>query len=87
MLIGLLSVTTTSSNMLIVYGKQNCGQCSFAKNYLDSNNISYDYKQLDKDFTREELKEKAPNARMFPVFSLDGKIYNTLDEVRKQLNN
>jgi len=58
--------------MITIYGKPNCIYCDQAKLLLNSHNLDYDYKELDRDFTREELLELNPNARTFPqVFDGD----------------
>lgn len=52
--------------MITIYGKPNCTYCEQAKLLLDSNNLSYTYKELDKDFTREDILKLNPNVRTFP---------------------
>lgn len=49
-----------------IYGKPNCAYCDAAKMLLDSKKIKYEYFELDKDFTREELMKLAPTARSYP---------------------
>ena len=58
---------------IIVYGKDACPQCVTAKTLMDRINnegITAVYKKLDTDFTLEELLEKFPDVRSFPVISV-----------------
>ena len=52
--------------MIVIYGKPDCTFCEQAKLLLDSQNIGYEYKELDKDFNKEDLLKLNPNARSFP---------------------
>lgn len=52
--------------MITIYGKKDCTFCEQAKMLLDSQNIGYEYKQLDKDFNREDILKLNPNAKTFP---------------------
>jgi glutaredoxin 3 len=66
-------------DMLIeIFGKTQCPFCDKAK-YLSQlakdeypEHVEFTYKQLDKDFTREELFEQFPTARTFPQVRIDG---------------
>lgn len=50
----------------IVYGKTNCPFCEKAKTLLTIKKEQFDYLVLDKDYTREELLELAPDAKTVP---------------------
>jgi glutaredoxin len=52
--------------MITIYGKPACPSCSKAKALCESRGLAFEYKQLDEDFTREQLFEKFPTARTFP---------------------
>ena len=54
--------------MFIIYGKQDCPQCDLAKNMCKSKNEEFEYKQLDVDYSLEELIELSPQpVRAVPV--------------------
>jgi len=55
-----------------VYSKDNCSSCTRAKGLLDRMKLKYEVKQLDVDFTREQLFELAPTARTYPQIFIDG---------------
>ena len=52
--------------MITIYGKLQCNFCTAAKTLCESRGLEYKYKQLDEDFTREEVLEIFPGARTFP---------------------
>ena len=64
--------------MVTIYGKSQCSSCEQSKAVLKSRNIEFEYKQLDKDYTMEELMDILDNLgmlgfRTFPLIVQDGK--------------
>jgi glutaredoxin len=57
--------------MIEVWGKSQCPSCEKTKRYLSSNKIDYIYKQLGKDFTREQIFEEFVSARTFPQVKIN----------------
>ena len=57
--------------MIKIYGKPQCPFCDRAKALAEREGYTYEYLQLDVDFTREELFEKFPSARTFPQITVD----------------
>ena len=58
--------------MIIIYGKTSCGYCDAAKKLCESRGYEYEYKQLNEDFTREDVMETFPGARTFPQIRVSG---------------
>ena len=56
-----------------IYGKKWCSYCYKAKQLCKRENLDFLYKELNKDFTREELLEQFPGAKTFPQIIMDGK--------------
>jgi glutaredoxin 3 len=54
-----------------IWGKENCGFCTAAKSLAESKGVSYIYKQMGVDFTRDEVFEQFPNARTFPQIKVN----------------
>jgi len=54
-----------------IWGKENCGFCTAAKSLAESKGISYVYKQMGVDFTRDEVFEQFPEARTFPQIKVN----------------
>jgi len=57
---------------VIIYGKTQCPYCDRAKALCEQREFNYTYKQLDVDFTAEEMKEEFPSARTFPQIIFNG---------------
>lgn len=53
-----------------IWGKPACGFCNMAKTYCEKNKLQYVYKELDKDFTREQVFETFPGAKTFPQIKI-----------------
>jgi glutaredoxin 3 len=58
--------------MIEIWGKPQCPHCDKAKAFCERNQLTYVYKQLDVDFTREEILENFPGARTFPQIIVGG---------------
>lgn len=58
--------------MIEIWGKPACPHCDQAKAYCERNGLKYTYKQLEVDFTRENLFEVFPTARTFPQIIVGG---------------
>jgi glutaredoxin len=58
--------------MIEIWGKPACPYCEAAKRLCESRNLKYVYKQLDVDFTRDEVLETFPGARTFPQIIVGG---------------
>ena len=69
-----------------IYGKPMCPFCDRAKALCVSEEYSFTYKQLDIDFTREELLEQFPSARTFPQIRIDGEAIGGYDQLVKWHN-
>ena len=55
-----------------IWGKQLCAFCDSAKMVCETRGYKYVYKELGKDFTREQVLEEFPGARTFPQIVIDG---------------
>ena len=70
-----------------IWGKQLCSFCDRAKYICESRGYNYVYKELDKDFTREQVLEEFPGARTFPQIKVNGNIVGTYMEFEEYLEN
>jgi len=59
-----------------------CPFCDRAKALCVSQEYQFTYKQLDIDFTREELLELFPDARTFPQIKIDGQRIGGYDQLK-----
>ena len=67
--------------MIEIWGKSNCPNCHKAKMFCETRNLDYIYKQLDVDFTREQVMDKFPTARVFPQVVINGKPIGSYDQM------
>ncbi|MBE27462.1 MAG: glutaredoxin [Saprospirales bacterium] len=58
--------------MITIWGKPACPSCLKAKAMCESHQFKFEYKELGKDFTREEVFETFPNAKTFPQIIVGG---------------
>ena len=56
---------------IVMYTKEDCSYCVKAKELLKSQGKEYIEQTLEKDFTRPALKAIFPNAKTFPVITID----------------
>lgn len=54
-----------------IWGKPACPSCTKAKQLCESRKFEYTYKELGKDFTREQVFEVFPEARTFPQIKIN----------------
>lgn len=68
-----------------IYSKPSCSQCDQAKMLLKMKGLEFTSKMLGVDFTLEQLKEKVPVARMFPVVFIDDTYVGSLKELKDKI--
>ena len=67
--------------MIEIYGKPVCPYCDKAKQLCEREGSEFVYRQLDVDFTREELFEQFPGARTFPQIKVEGENIGGYDQL------
>ena len=73
--------------MVEIWGKPQCPFCEKAKALCDNLNLNYVYKQLDVDFTREQVFEVFPTARTFPQIKINDKSIGGYDQLVEYVEN
>lgn len=81
---GEFKMCSDNPNVISIYGKEDCAACSQAKMILDGKGIAYAYKQLDEDYSMEDLMDVCatydlPLPRSFPM------VIGTVDSSVQQL--
>jgi glutaredoxin 3 len=66
----------------IIWSKENCPFCVQAKALLEMKGIEYEERNVQKDWTRDQLLEAVPNARTVPQIFLDDKLIGGFTELR-----
>jgi glutaredoxin len=67
----------------VVWSKDSCPFCVQAKALLESRGIEFEERNVQKDWTREQLLEAVPTARTLPQIFLDDKLIGGFTELRK----
>ena len=73
--------------MITIYGKPSCPSCTKAKALCEARDFKFEYKQLDVDFTREELFEVFPTARTFPQIIVGGNKVGGYEQMVEYIDN
>jgi glutaredoxin len=71
--------------MIEIWGKTNCSYCSAAKALCEQRGFAHTYKELDKDFNREEILEQFPAAKTFPQIRINGTPIGGFDNLKTYL--
>ena len=69
----------------VVWSKDACPFCVQAKALLESRGIEFEERNVNKDWTREQLLEAVPTARTLPQIFLDDTHIGGFTELRKHL--
>jgi glutaredoxin 3 len=81
-----LEYSIKANKMFVIYSKDNCVYCEKAKKLLEKNNMSYEELKYERDFTRDELLGKFPQARTFPqIETTDGDYVGGYDQLAERL--
>ena len=68
--------------MIQIWGKAECPHCHAAKQFCEQNDYNYEYRQLNVDFTREEVLAHFPGARTFPQIVINGEKIGGWDQLK-----
>ena len=69
----------------VVWSKDACPFCVQAKALLESRGIDYEERNVQHEWTREQLLEAVPTARTLPQIFLDDEYVGGFTELRKHL--
>jgi glutaredoxin 3 len=71
----------------IVWSKNDCPYCVQAKNLLNMKGIEFEERNVQKDWTKEQLLEAVPGARTLPQIFLDEEHVGGFTELKQRLTN
>lgn len=71
---------------VVVYSRDNCSYCAYAKNLLDIKKIAYEELKLNEDISRERILEMFPTAKTFPIITVDGFYIGGYTQLAEKLN-
>lgn len=69
----------------VVWSKDMCPYCVQAKKLLELKGIEYEERNINKDWTREQLLEAVPTARTLPQIFLDDECVGGFQELKQRL--
>jgi len=69
----------------IVWSKNQCPFCLQAKALLTQKGIDFEERNVQENWTREQLLEAVPTARTLPQIFLDDKLVGGFTELRRHL--
>ena len=69
----------------IVWSKNSCPFCDQAKKLLKLKNIEFEERNINEEWTREQLLESVPTARTLPQIFLDDNYIGGFTELRRHL--
>jgi len=69
----------------IVWSKQSCSYCVQAKALLDLKGITFEERNINKDWTLEQLLEAVPDAKTVPQIFLDDVLIGGFTELKNHL--
>ena len=58
--------------MIYIWGKPACPSCTKAKALCEQRGYEFEYRELGKDFDRDEVLAEFPEARTFPQIVVNG---------------
>jgi len=58
--------------MIYIWGKPACPSCTKAKVFCEQRKLEFEYRELGKDFERDEVLAEFPEARTFPQIVVNG---------------
>ena len=71
--------------MIEIFGKQWCSFSHKAKQLCKKEGLNFVYKQLNKDFSKEDLVKEFPGAKTFPQIRMDGENIGGYTELAAKL--
>ena len=69
----------------VVWSKNQCPYCEQAKALLKMKGIAFEERNIQTDFTKEQLLEAVPTARTLPQIFLDNEHVGGFTELRAKL--
>ena len=70
----------------IVWSKNSCPFCVQAKNLLKLKGIEFEERNINEEWTRQQLLEAVPTARTLPQIFLDDNYIGGFTELRRHLS-
>lgn len=69
----------------VIWSKDMCPYCVQAKKLLELKGLEYEERNINKDWTKEQLLEAVPTARTLPQIFLDDEYVGGFQELKQRL--
>jgi len=69
----------------VVWSKEACPFCLQAKNLLTLKGVEYEERNINKDWTKDQLLEAVPTARTLPQIFLGDEYVGGFNELKRKL--
>ena len=73
--------------MIYIWGKPACPSCTKAKALCEQRGFQFEYRELGKDFEREEVLTEFPEARTFPQIVINGQKIGGYEQMVSYIEN
>jgi len=70
---------------VVIWSKNGCTYCEKAKALLKAKNITFEERNINNGWTKEQLLEAVPNARTVPQIFFDNELVGGFDDLTKKL--
>ena len=71
--------------MIYIWGKPACPSCTKAKSLCEQRGYDFEYRELGKDFNRDEILSEFPSARTFPQIVVNGQKIGGYEQFTKYI--
>jgi glutaredoxin 3 len=71
--------------MIFIWGKPACPSCTKAKALCEQRGYEFEYRELGKDFDRDEVLSEFPEARTFPQIVVNGEKIGGYEQFTKYI--
>lgn len=72
--------------MIELYSRDGCAFCHAAKTILEWQKIDHKEYIIEKDITRDEVKEKFPDSKLLPIVVIDGNMIGGYNDLLQYLS-
>jgi len=70
---------------VVIWSKNGCTYCEKAKALLKAKNITFEERNINNGWTKEQLLEAVPNARTVPQIFFDNELVGGFEDLTKKL--
>lgn len=73
--------------MIVIYGKSSCGWCDKAMSLAEQYALDYEYRSVDNDYYKQQLKAMMPDVKTVPQIWWHGKYIGGYEQFATEIEN